>query len=291
MGSWARAEEDAEAALQWTQRTLQDHAAPDAMTASLHLWMWPSGAQDSEGNPEGDHRIHETPFHPRAPGGVNATGSAGGTGTREIGILRESSARCDSRYDDAVRPMQAADVQSSRPVRSEPALGGGIGVGAWAPQDGGHGMAVDSVPDMAGAEHGTRTALSGSGGSGDGRAGGDAVDVRVDIAGGGDGGTGRAADMGVDRVAQGQLEAEMVAGGPYGGDVQGNADGADSPPVGGGGPALSDTAVGDDAASRETMACDASRGDLRQTGFQSWKARKAALQNQKRALARARKHP
>ena len=65
--------------------------------------------------------------------------------------MGESSARCDSPYADAVRPMQAADVQSSRPVRSEPALGGGVGVGAWAPQDGGHGMAVDSVPDMAGA--------------------------------------------------------------------------------------------------------------------------------------------
>ena len=121
------------------------------------------------------------------------------------------------------------------------------------------------------------------------RAPADAVGVQVVVADGGRGGPGRAADEGVDRVVQGPPEAEMVAGGSYG--VQGSAHGAACPPVGGGGPALSDTAVGDDAASRATMACDASGGDLRQTGFQSWKARKAALQNQKRALARARKHP
>ena len=121
------------------------------------------------------------------------------------------------------------------------------------------------------------------------RAPADAVGVQVVVADGGRGGPGRAADEGVDRVVQGPPEAEMVAGGSYG--VQGSAHGAACPPVGGEGPALSGTAVGDDAASRATMACDASGGDLRQTGFQSWKARKAALQNQKRALARARKHP
>ena len=43
--------EDAEAAIRWTHRTLQDQAARDAMTASLDLWMWPSDGQDSEGNP------------------------------------------------------------------------------------------------------------------------------------------------------------------------------------------------------------------------------------------------
>jgi hypothetical protein len=43
IGSWARAEEDAEAAIRWTQRMLQDREARDAMTASLDLWTSPSG--------------------------------------------------------------------------------------------------------------------------------------------------------------------------------------------------------------------------------------------------------
>jgi hypothetical protein len=51
IASWESAEEDAEAAIRWTQHTLQGQAARDAMTASLDLWMWPSDGQDSEGNP------------------------------------------------------------------------------------------------------------------------------------------------------------------------------------------------------------------------------------------------
>jgi hypothetical protein len=285
------AEEDTEAAIRWTQRTLQDHAARHAMTASLDLWMWPSDGQDSEGNPDGGPGTHETMSDPVARGDLHANGSAGGDDTHEIEILGDSRARSQSPYDEAVHTMQEADVQSSRPVRGAPALGGGVGVGAWASQDGDHGMAVDSVPDMAGAVHCTCTALGGSGGSGDGTAGGDAVGVRVAVAGGGDGGASRAADEGVHRVVPGQPEAETVAGGSYGGGVPGGADGAASPPVGGGGPALSAATVRDDAASRETMACDVSGGDLRQTGFQSWKARKTALKNQKRALARPPQHP
>ena len=62
------AEEDTEAALRWTERTLQDHAARAAMTASLDLWMWPSDGQDSEGNPGGVHALHDTMFDPVARG-------------------------------------------------------------------------------------------------------------------------------------------------------------------------------------------------------------------------------
>ena len=51
--SWARAEEDAEAAVSWSHRMLQDRGARAAMTASLDLWMWPSDGQDSEGHPAG----------------------------------------------------------------------------------------------------------------------------------------------------------------------------------------------------------------------------------------------
>jgi hypothetical protein len=88
---------------------------------------------------------------PVARGGVHATGYDGGDDSDEIAILGKSRARSDSPYDEAIHTMQEADVPSSRPVRSEPALGGGVGVGAWGPQDGGNGMALDSVTDMAGA--------------------------------------------------------------------------------------------------------------------------------------------
>ena len=261
------------------------------MTASLDLWMWPSDGQDSEGHPDGGHGPNETMFDRVARGGVQATGSAGGDDNTEIDTLGASTARSERPYDEAVRPLQGPDVPSLHHVRGEPAVGGGVAVGAWAPHDGGHSLAVDSVPDMAGAVHCTCTDLGGSGGSGDGTAGGDAVGVRVAVAGGGDGGASRAPDEGVHRVVPGQPEAETVAGGSCGGAVPGGADGAASPPVGGGGPALSAAPVRDDAASRETMACDVSGGDLRQPGFQSWKARKTALKNQKRALARPPQHP
>ena len=150
IGSWVRAEEDAEAALQWTQRTLQDHAARDAMTASLDLWMWPSHGQDGEGNPDGGHSIHETMFDPVARRGQHAAGSAGGHDHDEIAILGESGARSQSPYDAAVHTMPEDDVPSSRQGRGEPALGGGVGVGAWAPQDGG--TRVRSVPALEGAD-------------------------------------------------------------------------------------------------------------------------------------------
>jgi hypothetical protein len=148
-------------------------------------------------------------------------------------------------------------------------------VGAWAPPDDGAGMDLDSVTDMAGEVDGRSDALGGGSGSRDGKAGGDKVGVSVDVADRADCGTGGAAAEGVASVVQRQKEAVMNDGGAHGGGVQGNADGA----------------VGDDAASREMMACDASGGDLRETGFQTWKARKAALKNQRWALARARKHP
>ena len=156
IGSWVRAEEDAEAALWWTQRTLQDHAARDAMTASLDLWMWPSDGQGSEGHPGGVHGLHDTMFDPVARRGLQVAGSAGRADNTVIDILQATRARSHSPCDAAIPPMQEAAVPSSRPVRGESALGGGVEVQAWGPHDGGHGMALDSVPDRAGAGAGPR---------------------------------------------------------------------------------------------------------------------------------------
>ena len=111
-----------------------------AMTASLDLWTWPSDGRDSQGNPGGVHGLHETMFDPVARGGLQATGSAGGDDNDEIDTLGESSASSERPYDETVYTMQEADVPSSRPVRGEPALGGGVAVEAWAPQDGGRGL-------------------------------------------------------------------------------------------------------------------------------------------------------
>jgi len=94
--SWERAEEDAEAAIRWTQRMLQDREARHAMTASLDLWMWPSDGQAHEGNPAGGHGLHETMSDPVARGGLQATGSAGGDDRAQITILGESRLRSDS---------------------------------------------------------------------------------------------------------------------------------------------------------------------------------------------------
>ena len=150
--SWVRAEADAEAAIRWTHRTLQGQTARDAMTASLDLWMWPSDSQASgEGNPDGGPGLHDTVVNPVARGGLQASGSAGGDDNDDIEIQGASRARSQSPSDAAVHTMQDDDVPSSRQVRGEPALGGGVGGGAWGPPDGGHSMAVDSVPDMAGA--------------------------------------------------------------------------------------------------------------------------------------------
>ena len=180
--SWARAEEDAEAAVSWSHRMLQDRGARAAMTASLDLWMWPSDGQDSEGHPAGGHGLHETMFDPVARGGLHATGSAGGDGHAEIAIFGGSSARSDGPSDEAIHTMTEADGPSSPPVRVEPAVGGGVGVGAWGPQDGGHGMALDSCraplpheagddgTDVEGAVHGRREAFGGAVGTGDGTA-------------------------------------------------------------------------------------------------------------------------
>ena len=114
------AEEDTEAALRWTKSTLKGHAARDAMTASLDLWMWPSDAPDSAGNPVGGHGPNEPMFDPVARGGVHATGSAGGNDTTEIETMGASTARSERPYDEAVHTMQEADVPSSRTVRGEP---------------------------------------------------------------------------------------------------------------------------------------------------------------------------
>ena len=47
--------------------------------------------------------------------------------------------------------MEEVEVPNSSPVHGEPALGGGVGVGTWAPPDDSEGMDLDSIPDMAGA--------------------------------------------------------------------------------------------------------------------------------------------
>jgi hypothetical protein len=134
-----------------------------AMTASLDLWTWPSDGRDSQGNPGGVHGLHETMFDPVARGGLYATGSAGGDDNDDIEILGESRARSDSPCDEAIPTMKEADVPSSHPVRGEPEVGGGIGVGAWGLQASGHGMALDSVTDMAGAGAGARLGVRGLG--------------------------------------------------------------------------------------------------------------------------------
>jgi hypothetical protein len=100
---------------------------------------------------------------------VDAHGySAGGDDSDDIAILGEPTPRSHSPYDLAIHTMQEADVPSSSSptVHSEPALAGGIGVGAWGPPDDGEGMDLDLVTDMAGAGDG---ALSGVGGLGSGQ--------------------------------------------------------------------------------------------------------------------------
>ena len=54
-------------------------------------------------------------------------------------------------------------MPNSSPVHGEPALGGGVGVGAWAPPDDGEGMLVESVTDMPGAGDGARSDVVGLG--------------------------------------------------------------------------------------------------------------------------------
>jgi hypothetical protein len=161
IASWESAEEDAEAAIRWTQRTLQGQSARDAMTASLDLWMWPSDGHDSEGHPDGDHGLHATMFDP--VGGLQAAGSAGGDNHAEIAILGESRARSHSPCDAAIHTMPGADVPSSRPVRGEPALRGGVEGEPWESQDSGNSGALDSATDMAGASAGARSGVGGLG--------------------------------------------------------------------------------------------------------------------------------
>ena len=85
-------------------------------------------------------------------------------------------ARSDSPYDEAIHTTQEADVPSPRPVRAEPALGGGVGGGTWGLQDSGHCMALHSVTDMAGVGAGARSGVGGLG-SGQVRQGGGGVEV------------------------------------------------------------------------------------------------------------------
>ena len=136
------------------------------MTASLDLWMCPSDGQASEGNPDGGHGLHETMFASVARRGLHAAGSAGGDDHAEIAIVGASRARSHSPCDAAILTLPETAVPSSRPVRGEPSVGGGVGVGAWGPQDGGH-----SVTAMAGAGAGAQSGVVGLA-SGQGPAGG-----------------------------------------------------------------------------------------------------------------------
>jgi hypothetical protein len=77
--------------------------------------------------------------------------SAGGDDSDEIVVLGESTTRSQSPYDPEIHTMEEVDVPTSSPVHGEPALGGGPGVGSWAPPDDGEGMDLDSVTDMEGA--------------------------------------------------------------------------------------------------------------------------------------------
>ena len=79
--------------------------------------------------------------------------------------MGESTTRSQSPYDPAIHIMEEVDVPNSSPVHGEPALGGGVGVGAWAPPDDGEGMAlhVDLVAAVAGAGDGGQSGAGGLG--------------------------------------------------------------------------------------------------------------------------------
>ena len=107
--------------------------------------------------------------------------------------------------------MEEVEVPNSSPVQGGPALGGGVGVGAWAPPDDGEGMDLDSVADMAGAGDGAR---SGVGGLSSGQ-------VSLREAGGQD----EAIDLGLDEAA----EALSGAGGASDQEVPAANDGGQPP--------------------------------------------------------------
>ena len=54
-------------------------------------------------------------------------------------------------------------MPNSSPMHCEPALGGGVGVGARAPPDDGEGMDLDSVTDVAGPGDGAQSGVAGLG--------------------------------------------------------------------------------------------------------------------------------
>ena len=88
---------------------------------------------------------------------VDARGySAGGDDSDEIVLLGESTTRSQSPYDLAIHTMEEVDVP-------KPALGSGVGVGAWGLPADGEGMDLDSVTDMAGAGDGARSGVGGLG--------------------------------------------------------------------------------------------------------------------------------
>jgi hypothetical protein len=106
--------------------------------------------------------------------------------------MGESNTRSQSPYDPEIHIMEEVEVPTSSPVHGEPALGGGVGVGAWAPPDNGEGMDLDSVPDMAGAGD---CARSGVGGLSSGQ-------VSLRVAGGQDEAIDLAMDLGLDEAAE-----------------------------------------------------------------------------------------
>ena len=57
--------------------------------------------------------------------------------------------------------MEEVEMPHSSLVHGEPALSGGVGVGAWGFPADGEGMDLDSVTDMAGAGDGARSGVGG----------------------------------------------------------------------------------------------------------------------------------
>ena len=89
--------------------------------------------------------------------------SAGGDDSDEVVILGESTTRSESPYDPAIHTMEEVEMPNSSPVHGEPALSGGVGVGAGAPPDDGEGMELDPMTDMAGVGDGALAGVVGLG--------------------------------------------------------------------------------------------------------------------------------
>ena len=155
--------------------------------------------------------------------------------------------------------MEEVEVPNSFPVHGEPALGGGVGVGAWAPPDDGEGMDLDSVTDMAGAGDGARSGVGGLGSGQIRRVGGVACALPTGV---------NAASVGRDHSDH--VSMDLVVGAAEVPDQTAGAPGAD----GAGEDALLQAGV------TGSVPLDCPGGG----GYMSAKARKNAIKNLKRKL-------